>query len=148
MAPGRESRQTAGMLATAAWLRERLVHSTDTGWHVEVKLDVRRAPALPVWNAHVDTRFHIEIYDNDWGFYFCHRGRVSWIRITDVAFIHVCDDFELLSATPSLRTLGTLVRKLEQVHQIQFQRDHALVETNLADPDAAMRAVRRWIASF
>src|SRR5215831_84182 len=105
---------TAGALAASAWLNERSLLAPASRWHVEVALDVRDGPALAEFDEHLDTRFHVAIYSEEWGFFFCHGGRASWIRVTDVVFVHVRDDFRLLTQTPALKDIGLMMRRLER----------------------------------
>lgn len=91
------------------------------------------------------TRFHISIYTEEWGIYFCHGGHSSWIRITDIAFVHGRDDFKLLDVIPALKDIGSLMRRLEHHNGFRFQRQHAVITTNLP---AIEPAVRTWIASL
>jgi len=114
-------------------------------WHAEIMLDITDAPARADFDQRRDTRFHVNLYSEEWGFFFCHQRRASWIRITDVAFVHGQDDYGLLPLTPALADIGTLLRDLERRHAIQFRREHALVHTNLA---SAQPAIRSWVASL
>jgi hypothetical protein len=136
---------TLGRAAAAAWLGEHQIPSPSIRWHVEISLDVRDIPAPAEFDIATDTRFHIDIYSEEWGFFFCHAGRASWIRITDIPFVHGRDDYQLLAATPELSEIGTLLRRLENGHQIAFRREHALVRTNLLH---ATGAIQRWVYSL
>lgn len=137
---------TPGAIAAAAWLRDRGVTApTPPRWHVEISLDVINQRPPTDFDDATATRFHLSIYAEEWGVYFCHRGRSSWIRITDVAFVHGRDDFKLVGSLPPLKDVGTLVRRLEQEHQIRFQRKHASIRTNIP---AIEPAVRSWIATL
>jgi hypothetical protein len=137
---------TAGRLAALAWMRARaLTPPTLTPWHVEVSLDVRNAPAIREFDEHRDTRFHVEIYSEEWGVFFCHEGHASWIRVTDVPFVHGRDDFNLLSILPPLKDVGGLVRALERQHSIQFRREFALVRTNVPSAQAVVQA---WVRTL
>ncbi len=104
--------------------------------------------AVPKWQAEIaieasaDTAFELNIYPEEWGFAFRHDGRCSWIRVTDIPFVHVQDDFELLGRTPDLLAIGETIAELEITHAISFQRAHARVRTNI--PKAA-EVVRKWI---
>jgi hypothetical protein len=136
----------AGKLAAQAWMQRRgLSTPALMPWHVEVSLDVRDAPATIQFDERTDTRFRIEIYSEEWGFFFCHLRRTSWIRVTDIPFVHGRDDFHLLPLTPALEDLASLFRSVEQQHAIRFRREHALVRTNI--PSAEL-AVRVWIAQL
>jgi hypothetical protein len=92
-----------------------------------------------------DTRFRLEIYSEEWGVFFCHKGRASWIRVTDIPFVHGRDDFHLLQAVPALNDIASLLRSIEQEHAIAFKREHALIRTNLP---AAEPVVRAWIRTL
>lgn len=135
-----------GAAAAAQWLTQRKLPSTARlRWHVEIALDVVAEPAPTVFDERTATRFHIDIYSEEWGVFFCHAGRSSWVRITDIAFVHGRDDFGLLATMPPLRDVGTLLRRLEQQHRVQLQRDFAAVRTNLGNAEPA---IRRWIATL
>jgi hypothetical protein len=135
-----------GMLSAASWLRDRGVDSPGgRRWHFEVSLSTQDRPASPLYDDRIDTRFHIDIYSEEWGFFFCHGGRASWIRFTDVPFVHGRDDFALLAAIPPLVEIGGFLRNLEAIHQVVFRREHALIRTNL--PSAAP-VIRRWVESL
>src|SRR5688572_1964560 len=92
-----------GPLASAAWLLARELFPRDPRWFVELE-----------FVAGEDTRLVIEIYAEEWGFAFHHAGRVSWIRVTDIAFVHGRDEHELLADTPTLRDIGRLIARLER----------------------------------
>lgn len=134
---------TAGMLAARAWLQSRQLSAPSLlRWNATVLLaPLDYEPTLEIDEAR-DTRFRIEIYSEEWGFFFCHRGRASWIRITDVPFVHGRDDHQLLAITPALRDIGTLVRKLEGQHAVQLKREHALIRTNLPNSETSIRS---WV---
>jgi hypothetical protein len=134
----------AGATAARSWLEARGVDSPPglTRWHAEIFLDRVDAPARLEFDEHEDSRFHIDIYSEEWGFYFCHLGRVSWIRITDIPFVHGRDDHSLLSQTPALENIGALLRSLEKKHDVTFYRQHALVRTNVV---AAETMIRSWL---
>ena len=141
----RDAWSTEGRVAAAAWLSQRRIAAPGPRWHVEIQLDVRDEPAPADFSTTQDSRFHIEIYAEEWGFFFCHAGRASWIRITDVPFVHVRDDHKLLPATPKLPELGTLLRRLEGSHALSFRRDHARIRTTL---DRRSPTIRRWIMAL
>ena len=137
---------TAGALAAAVWLRGRGVPPpTHTRWHVEIALDVISERAPTEYDEMTATRFHLDIYKEEWGLYFCHAARSSWIRVTDIAFVHGRDDFHLLGLTPPLKDVGMLLRGLEQTYALRFQREHAAVKTNLPSLEPAIRS---WVASL
>lgn len=130
----------AGALAAGAWLSARgLSVAQHPRWEVAIALDVVDAQASAEVASARDTRFHIAIAASEWGFYFCHHSRASWIRVTDVPFIHERDDFELLPHVPPLRDLGQLVQRLEAKYRIQFRRKHASIKTTLPDIEQAVR---------
>ena len=129
---GRIDASTAGWTASAAWLDDRGVAPV-TRWSVTIELGV------------LDTRFRIEIYAEEWGYFFSHHGRASWIRITDVPFAHGRDDFGLLARTPALAEIGALLRALEQEHGVELDREHALVRTTLPSAEPAIRRWIRWL---
>jgi hypothetical protein len=139
----RPSWTTAGMLAAAAWLSQRsLSPPLVTSWHALVALGVTGEVPAADADDRVETRFHVEIFAQEWGFFFCHGGRASWIRVTDIPFVHGRDDHRLLPVTPPLKEIGGLMRRLEQRHGLRFRRDLALVRTNLA---GAEPAIRKWV---
>jgi hypothetical protein len=138
--------QSLGGAAAVQWLAQRKLSATSVlRWHVEIALDVVEAPAPKDFDALTATRFHIDIYSEEWGVFFCHAGRSSWVRITDIAFVHGRDDFGLLATMPPLKDVGALLRRLEHQHGVQLQRGFAAVRTNLANAEPA---IRRWIASL
>jgi hypothetical protein len=114
-------------------------------WHVEIAIADVDGPPPTEFDERIATRFQLELYSEEWGFFFCHRGRSSWIRITDIPFVHGRDDFGLLAQTPALAVIGTLLRSLEREHAIELRREHALVRTNLANGEPI---VRRWLATL
>jgi hypothetical protein len=110
-----------------------------------VSLGTGDSPPTASFDDRVDTRFHIDIYSEEWGFFFCHAGRASWIRFTDIPFIHGRDDFHLLPSAPALARIGTLLADLERQHGIAFQRRLAFVRTNLPGSESM---IRRWVESL
>jgi hypothetical protein len=130
---------TAGGLASAMWARDRGLEIPASRWYVEI--DLGTLAAEPIVDDERDSHFHMGIYSEEWGFKFAHGGRSSWIRVTDVPFAHVRDDFNLLDRTISLAMIGGLLRRLEQTHGITFRRDLAAIRTDLV---GASR-IRRWI---
>src|SRR5689334_6122378 len=89
---GGASNLTAGALAASTWLRNLATAPAQPQWHVEVSLDVLDVIAPLEFDETTASRFHIDIYSSEWGLYVCHGGQSSWIRITDVAFMHGRDD--------------------------------------------------------
>jgi hypothetical protein len=145
-ASSQHSGSTVGALDASSWLSARSVGANGVlRWHAEIALDVIDGPAPEEFDEHVASRFHIDIYAEEWGFYFCHGGHASWIRVTDIPFVHGRDDFAVLSATPSLEHIGSLLRELEARYAIRFQRDRALVRTNVprAEP-----SIREWVMAL
>lgn len=143
-AAGREPNQ--GIRAAARWLSDRgLDPPAAKRWHVEISLATVDVPAPVNYDDRVDTRFHIDIYSEEWGFFFCHGGRASWIRVTDIPFVHGRDDFRLLAQTPALPDIGALMRTLEVSHQVELRRKLALVRTNLV---GAEPTIRGWVESL
>jgi len=136
---------TAGSRAAFDWLAERKIGIPPTRWHVAIGLDVRDEPAPGDFDEATDSRFHVEIYSEEWGFFFCTGGRASWIRITDVAFVHMRAQFGLLARVPRLTAIGALLRALETEHGLAFKREHAYVSTSLSGAEPLIRA---WIASL
>ncbi len=135
-----------GMRAASGWLEERRIRDPSLKrWHVEVSLATTDGPAPINYDDRIDTRFHVDIYSEEWGFFFCHAGRASWIRVTDIPFVHGRDDFKLLSLTPRLSDVSQLLRSIETQHQLAFKRKHALVRTNIA---GAETAIRTWVETL
>jgi hypothetical protein len=122
-----------GVIATAAWLVARELAPKDPKWFVEIAFEVGAS------------RFLIEIYAEEWGFMFEHEGRISWIRITDVPFVHGRDDHELLNRVPRLNSIGSVMAELERKHDIRFEREAAMVRTNLAGADAV---IADWVRAL
>jgi hypothetical protein len=148
--PARASRQqswsNAGAAAAGTWVSDLgLTVPSGTRWHIEIQLDVVETRAPSQFDESTATRFHLDIYSEEWGFYFCHAGQCSWIRVTDVPFVHGRDDFKLLDLAPPLTEIGQLVRELEQRFSIRLRRDLALIRTNLPKAEPA---VRSWIATL
>ncbi len=135
----------AGRLAAAAWLFARGFRPLGRTWEVEIGLDVAGAPATIAFNSARATRLQIYIYSDEWGFRFCHEGLESWIRITDIPFVHGRDEHRLLSSAPPLKALGAFVRQLESRHGVSFQRRHAAVATSIPDSEAGIRS---WLSTL
>jgi hypothetical protein len=142
---GRASDSHAGKLAAATWLSTRNLRAPAKTWEVEIGLGVAAQAATNEFDPKRDTRLQLLICAEEWGFRFCHEGRESWIRVTDIAFVHGSDAFGLLLSTPPLKNLGLFVRGLEAEHRIKFQRAHASVSSTIA---GAEPAVRRWLFSL
>lgn len=140
------SATTAGKLAAHTWIRARLLQAPPLSrWHVEMSLDVRDVPAPLELDDVVDTRFRIEVFSEEWGIFFCHQGQASWIRVTDIAFVHGRDDFNLLQLVPPLKDLSSLLQTVERKHAIRFRREHAHVRTNVPGAEAA---AKQWLKSL
>jgi hypothetical protein len=136
---------TAGVVAAREWLAARgLTPPELTRWHATILVGTEDHPPELEIDERRETRFRIEIYAEEWGFFFCHGGRSSWIRVTDIAFVHGRDDFQLLAVTPPLVHLGILLRRFEADHSVRFQREHAVLRTNL-DAEAELH---RWVRSL
>jgi hypothetical protein len=114
-----------GVIASAAWLAAREVFPATPRWSVEIGLAT----------ADDSARFAIEIFAEEWGISFRLHDRMSWIRVTDVPFVHGRDDFELLGRIPRLESVRSLVRTLEQEHGIQFDRESPYVLSSFGHED-------------
>jgi hypothetical protein len=129
----------AGALAAGAWLSRRgLMVRPHAPWEVTIALDVVDEKAPASFPDDVATRFHVAIGSTEWGFYFCHQGCSSWIRVTELPFVHERDDFALLAKVPPLRVLGGLVRALEERHRIRFRREHAAIRSTIENAEPAI----------
>jgi len=126
-----------GPLAAAAWLAARELSTRDPRWSVDIVLDA--APAATFEPHDASTRFHIEIYSEEWGYSFRHQRRTSWIRVTDIPFVHGRDDHQLLIDTPKLREIGKLVRTLERRYRIALRQHPPLIRTSLPNAEAVIR---------
>lgn len=135
-----------GALEALAWLRERdRAAMSNDRWYVEIALDVIPASAAYEFDETTATRFHLDVYREEWGVWFCHRGRSSRIICADAVRVHGRDDYNLVAIMPRLRDIGGLLRRLETAHAIQFAREHASVCTNLPAVEAA---IRTWIEAL
>ena len=92
-----------------------------------------------------ETRFVLEVYSEEWGFQLHHLGRSSWIRVTDVAFVHGRDDHELIARLPRLREIGLFVREIERRFGLDFDRDGAQIRTSIPDAEPVLRC---WVAAI
>lgn len=139
--------ESVGGQAAAGWLRSRSIATPPTTlrWHVEIAMGLEPAPPPSDFDERKTSRFHLDVYAEEWGVFFCHGGRASWIRVTDLAFVHGRDEHELLAIVPSLRDVGLLLRDLERRHRIQFQRSHATIRTNLANAETTIRS---WLLAL
>lgn len=137
---------SAGIRAATGWAIDRNLTTTSVKrWHVEVSLATLDTLAPLNYDDRIDTRFHVDVYAEEWGFFFSHAGQASWIRVTDIPFVHGRDDFQLLGNAATLHNIGALLRGLEQTHGLQFRRQHALIRTNLA---GAEPSIRTWVESL
>lgn len=121
---------TAGAEDAQRWLHARGL-PRPPHWHVELVVPSRET-----------TRFELSIYAEEWGFALHHDHKTSWIRVTDIAFVHGRDDFALLARTPSLESIDALLAKLEAEHAFAFQRAATTIRTNVP---GAPEAVRAWL---
>ena len=122
-----------GPLATAAWCVSRDLFPTTRDWFVEIAMHAG------------SSRFAIEIYAGEWGFAFQHDARTSWIRVTDIPFVHGQDDFKLLHETTSLMQIGELNRGVEHLYGIKFARDTAEIRASIPD---SLPSIRDWLRSL
>lgn len=102
-------------------------------------------PAPTRFDPKRDSRFQLHIYAEEWGFQFFHAGLASWIRITDVAFVHGVDEHRLLGLTPPLKHVGTFLRALEAKHGLKFNRAQAAVATTIPDAETT---IRNWLLTL
>ena len=123
-------RMTIGAEASDRWLLS-LGLPTVPQWHAEITIA-----------ADIDTMFELNVYAEEWGFAFHHDGRGSWIRVTDIPFVHGRDDFRLLPRTPDLLAINYLATELEAEHGVSFRRVNATIRTNV--PNAA-EIIRDWL---
>ena len=121
---------TVGAEAASRWLLALGLPETPR-WYVEIAI-----------LADGESRLDLNVYAEEWGFVFHHKGRTSWIRVTDIPFVHGRDDHELLAHTPDLLAIGVLLAWLEADQEIAFRRATASVRTNIP---AAPAAVRDWL---
>ncbi len=119
-----------GRAEAAAWL-DALGLRPVPRWHIEVVLD-----------AGPSTKLALNIYAEEWGFAFHHARRSSWIRVTDIAFVHGRDDFGLITRMPPLLALGMFAANLETEYDIELARSRAIIRSNLS---GATSVVRRWL---
>ncbi len=122
-----------GPLASAAWLVARDLSPRETKWFVELAFVAE------------DARLELAIYAEEWGIRFERGERVSWIRVTDIVFVHGRDDHRLFARMPSLREIGRLVHELEAEHGIHFARDTVRVSTSIPD---AVPVLQTWAATL
>lgn len=121
-----------GPLAAAAWLASLDIVPPSQRWSVEI--------ALP---AAGESRFKLDVYSEEWGYSFAYGDRVSWIRVTDIRFVHGRDDHDLLPITPPLRNIATLLSKIESRYDLAFDRERVQVRTNIPGAEPALLAWAR-----
>jgi hypothetical protein len=129
-----------GALAAAAWLAARELVVSHPNWSVEVALETTPGGALDL--APSGPRFSIEVFAQEWGFALRHDDKLSWIRVTDIPFVHGRDDFKLLRRTPRLDAIARLVRAVELELATVFDRAHPLVRSNIGGEAAIAAWVR------
>jgi hypothetical protein len=128
------SSPNTGPLAAATWLIARDLVPHPPKWFVTITFPARDG-----------SKFDLEILSEEWGFRFERQSRVSWIRVTDIAFSHGQDEHQLLPHTPPLKNVGALLRSLEKAHGVKFELDAPIIRTNL---DGAEHAIVEWIRSL
>jgi len=134
---------TVGSQGALTWLSaRRLANPGLLRWQVEIAMGTGEEPVPAEFDETAATRLHLAIYSEEWGVFFCHGGRWSWIRVTDLAFVHTRDDFALLTWVPPLDQVSTLLRRIERDHVLRFRRDLASIQTNLPNAEPA---VRNWL---
>jgi hypothetical protein len=135
----------AGVIAAASWLSSRGLEPVEHKWDIEIGLGVADRSASLAFDPARETRFQLQIYAEEWGFRFAHAGRHSWIRVTDIPFVHGADEHDLLSTTPALKDIGRFVRHLETCHAVTFHRRHAAVSTTIPEAEPLIRS---WLLSL
>lgn len=134
-------RANTGPLATAAWLVARGLVTGEPRWFVEIVIGTsNEAP-----DEDAPTLLRIELFSEEWGFWFRHAGQQSWIRVTDLPFVHGRDEHALLAETPALRRFGSLVRALERRFDVAFVVDAAAITTSLSGGEPA---IREWLRTW
>jgi hypothetical protein len=128
-------------MASAAWLVARGLTPPPGRWHVEILLSTSRHPP----DDDTPTVLCLELFSEEWGFWFRHDGKTSWIRITDLPFVHGRDDHNLLASAPALKSFGSLVRAIERRFDIGFVTKAAEIRSSLVDAGPVIRA---WIADW
>lgn len=140
--------KTLGAGDAAAWMcaLDAKTPPAHERWYAEIAMGVAHERPPTDFDESIATRLHINIYSEEWGIYFCHRARSSWIRVTDVAFVHGRDELELFRFMPSsLAQLGLLVRRIESTEGIRFERTQPSIKTNVERAEAA---IRNWLVSL
>ena len=133
--PERGLSTNTGPVAASMWLVERGLTTSDPRWFVELALEAHRA----------DTRLQLEVYAEEWGLQLQHDGRSSWIRVTDVPFVHGRDDHGLIFRMPRLSKIGTFIAELERDLGVRFDRATPRIRSSIPD---AYSIIRDWIANL
>jgi hypothetical protein len=128
MSPVAPSTNT-GALATAAWLAGLELFPSDPHWSVDITLCAPTA------------RFTVEVYAEEWGYRFACGERLSWIRVTDLPFVHGRDELELLRRTTRLPAIGSLIRDLEHEHGIAFD----CLAPEIRSSFGGVEVIRSWV---
>jgi hypothetical protein len=128
------TRPNTGALASSAWLAARDIFPPPGTWSVNVSLTA----------LDHDARFEVEIFAEEWGFALRRADKQSWIRVTDVPFVHGADDFSLLARTPRLERIHRLIRDIEREHGLHFDRRTARVSSTFGETDA----IASWAQSL
>jgi len=129
-----------GPLASAAWLNARGLQPREAKWFVEIQL-----PAAGKTDGDHAGTLLLEVYAEEWGYRFERDGRISWIRVTDVPFVHGRDEHGLLTKTPRLEKISALIREIEREHGVVFERQRSTIRSNV--PDHA-GVILSWIAQL
>ena len=130
--PTRGFSANTGPLASSAWLAGLALAPDHERWFVEIELSSVEAAS-----------FKLEVYAEEWGFQLHHDGRSSWIRVTDVPFVHGRDDHALRARVPRLRDIGSFVREIEGSLGVQFDRVAPRISTSIVGAEPVLRA---WVA--
>lgn len=122
-----------GPLASASWLVARDLVPQAAKWFVGI-----------TFSSPTGATFELEISSEEWGFRFEYQGRVSWIRVTGIPFVHGLDQHELLAQTTKLDHVASILRSIEKRYRLQFE-GFPIVHTDLVDAD---RAITTWLRSL
>jgi hypothetical protein len=125
-----------GPLATSSWLVARALLPGDPRWFVELVFEIA---------GEATTVFQLEIYAEEWGYQFHHDGKASWIRVTDIPFVHGQDEHALLRETPKLHDIGRLFRTLDTRFGLGLSGCIPTVRTNIR---GAEPIVLEWVRSL
>jgi hypothetical protein len=134
-----------GPLATASWLAARGLLPDGPRWFVDVALSPVASRSPLVLDEETATQLQLEIYAEEWGIAFRHLGKGSWIRVTDLPFVHGRDDYVMLETIPALRNIGDLVRAIEARFAIRFERRAPTIRTSIS---SAEPIIRDWVATL